>query len=269
MKKINFINKFGLFILFFCILEFLSLQSRNLSYNSLRRENAKILIEAEQYKDSLNIYKKAILFFIKKSKAEYGHIEKSVIKYNPEITTQTISSFLKTIEHYNLENSQVDKDLLVAQLIYESGFKQHYTSNHKTKSGVIKSPSGAVGICQIMPNTGYHYLRISKNSNNHKDLKELGCDNLYFTEKFTKHIPNIAQKKQVSSWLSNEKNNFALWGFIMKDLFKKYKSPEKVLVAYNAGEGFLKKNYKTKEGARKFSYVKKIYSISTKIKKAP
>jgi hypothetical protein len=180
---------------------------------------------------------------------------KNIKSYNTDIKKETILFFLNTIENFNIAKNEEEIFLLVSQLLSESGFQQHYSSNHKKRGQLVKSHSNAIGITQITPNTAYYYLR-KANLKNEKYL----FSNINFSKEFKKHKPNKNQIKFLENWLSNEKNNIELWGYIIKNL-RKDNNFEKTFVAYNAGSGFLKRFLSKNKNPNNFPYVKKIRQI--------
>lgn len=220
-------------------------------------------------KDSLKIYKKKFreqTDSIKQKEIKTITLVRENVKlYNPDVTNKSIKQFLKTIKQFHLSDNEQDFKLLLSQLIYESGFQQYYSSKHYKAGQLVVSNTNAIGICQIVPTTGYYYLKLIKNSNDLHLLKELGCSNLSIINEFKNSYPNHNQRQKVSQWLSIEKNNFALWGYIIKYNLEKEKDFSKTFVAYNAGNGYLNNYIKKGKNPNLFNYVVKINKIARKI----
>ena len=223
----------------------------------------------DSLKDSLNNYKERYeekLDSLKEQEVKiYSALKKNILPYNPDISNETIKQFVKTLEVFDLNNSEKNVKTLLSQILYESGFQQHYNSKHRKAGQLVVSNANAIGACQIVPNTGYFYLRLMSKTNKINLLKELGCTIPVEISDFNDYSPNKKQREIVINWLSIEKNNFALWGFIMKHTLKHKGNFPKSLVAYNAGGGYLNNYLKKGKNPSEFYYVININRIAKKI----
>jgi|TARA_R110000751_G_scaffold5019_4_gene23743 hypothetical protein len=172
--------------------------------------------------------------------------------YNPELDTETVVLFLKSIDQFSLRDGLVF-DLLVGQIMLESQAKQFYIGGHAKHGEVIRGASGEVGIAQIMPTTAMHYLKnVIKDDGS---FKTLGVSDYSFM--FNKHLSKQKRYDLTVRWLTDIKNNLALWGFIMRDNLRENGVLEG-FVAYNVGKGGLKRFLRRFRHPNKHRYIKSI-----------
>jgi hypothetical protein len=236
-----------------------------IQHEKIKNQNTTII----HLKDSISknkIKNKQHINYLKKEELlAYNTIKQNIVKYNPDISYVTIAHFLKTIKVFKLNKNERRVKLLISQLLYESGFQQHYSSRYQNQGELIISSANAVGITQIVPNTGYYYLKMAKDKDELHYFKTLNCTNFDFVYNFNYYLSTSNQRQIIKEWLSVEKNNLALWGYIMKTKLKKHNSLEEALVSYNAGQGFLNNYLKNGGKPKNFSYVIKINQIANQI----
>lgn len=155
--------------------------------------------------------------------------------FNPEIDTNTVVLFINTIDHYGLRRGELF-DMLIGQVLLESRAMQFYGDNHPKKGEVVRGTSGEVGITQIMPSTALYYL--SKVIKDDYELYDLGASDFSFVndESLSKEV----KLTMVITWLSRIDNNFALWGYIMRESLEN-NDMLSAFVIYNAGKGGMNK----------------------------
>jgi len=162
----------------------------------------------------------------------FKHVYERFSLYNKEIDTNTVVNFIEVANHFGIKSNKDVFELAIGQIIFESGARQFYGKDHKNFGKVVRGTSGEVGIAQIMPSTAVYYL--SKQVKNMNELRELGASDFKFIH--NKSLTDNDKEKLVITWLSDERNNLILWGFIMRDNLQK-NGVLKALVAYNAGDG--------------------------------
>jgi len=214
--------------------------------------------------DSVEIYKTKLDSFIVvdslRKANTFSYVYSAMHKYNPDIKDETVELFLNITEKFNLDSTETLFNICISQILYESGAQQHYSSRHSRSGQLVVSSANAIGISQITPPTSYDYLTKSLNSDDYCDLLDLGCDDLSFL-KDQKY--NYSTKTKLVEWLSKEKNNLILWGYIIKQsLVKRNGNINYTLIAYNGGPGHLKSYISNNTNTNNHKYVRKIKLIS-------
>jgi len=228
--------------------------TNSIKQDNLENKNKNIQI----LRDSIATYENTIDSMEQKNLKLNRNIKKEIQNFNPNVSLNTIKNFTETVNYFELNQNKREFKLLLSQILCESRFKQY-------KAGqILKSNANALGICQIVPNTAYHYLRIMKNSDELYILKDLNCENI--TKDFNYYLPNNQQIQDITKWLNIEKNNFVLWGYIMKNHLKEKNSLTNSFIAYNAGDGFYNNFIQSGGNPEKFSYVIRINQIANNIK---
>lgn len=169
-------------------------------------------------------------------------------KFDKNINPSTINKITKAISYFNLDTNEKVITMCVAQILTESG-GNHYDKRSKD----ILNGGGAIGVCQILPSTAVGVLSSSSKIRN--KVVKFGVTPINFTDD---SIPYSERLNLAKKWLSNEKNNIALWGGIMSNTFYYNFDIEKTLIAYNAGVGGLQKYLKKGGEPNKHPYVNKI-----------
>lgn len=194
-----------------------------------------------------------------KESSHFDYTFNSFKHYNNRTDTGTVKLFIEVAKEFDLYADTNLYETCVAQICTESGAKQYYDD-----SSLVVSSGNAIGFGQIVPTTGFLFLKnvVSKDD---EILNKLGGDE--FEDIISHKKCNKSVRKRVIKWLSNKRNNIILWGYIMKYCLKKGKTLDESLVVYNQGEGFLRKFLKKKRKAREFKYVNHVRRIKLKLKK--
>ena len=122
---------------------------------------------------------------------------------------------------------------------------------------VITSSGNAVGFTQIVPNTGYRFLKnvISKDDSLLVKLGGASYENI-INEKMRKSRPLTIK------WLSNFNNNVIMWAYITKYCMTRTNHDlNKSLLMYNQGDGFFRRFIKLGGNPLRFAYVKHVNEI--------
>ena len=168
--------------------------------------------------------------------------------YNPETDSSTVTSFLRVVTELELAEDDTVFNWLVGQVCLESGARQYHLSSHSKAGKVIRGTSGEVGITQIMPNTAIGYL--TKHVSDPKELYALGVTDFSFV-----HEAKNRRSKMIE-WLSYTNNNLVLWGLMTRDNMQAH-GMLKGLVAYNAGDGGMRRFVKRK-AVTEHSYIRSL-----------
>lgn len=163
--------------------------------------------------------------------------------YNKHIDTNTVIKITQTANYFSLSNNKKSFKTILGQLLAESGAK------HILNDKVLTSNQGAIGIGQILPNSGYGYLIKRCTNVDRLIFKYLGCDDVSFV--FNGDLSKSRKVYKMKEWLQDETNNIALWGFIMKKTIDlNHGNVNKALISYNSGSGGLQ-NYIDSGGSLK------------------
>ena len=109
------------------------------------------------------------------------------------------------------------------------------------KGNVLTSKSGAKGIAQIKPSTAFQYLRYEMTPEDRAFLTRLGAeDPLWIVDMDLIKVDGVmrvkkSDLKKVTAWISEEHNNIAMWGYIVKHLRGIYGDFNRTTIAYNLG----------------------------------
>lgn len=198
-------------------------------------------------------------------------IYSSLLVYNKNASKSTAENILRAIEAFNLDATEKIYNYSLYQILYES------RGMHMVDGSLLKSPAGALGIGQIKPITGFHYLKQVMNARDFALLDSLGADPIVFSDKDrvskvindegkTLWITPKKTKRKVAKWMENEKNSTILWGFIMKRNIDKY-GHINALVMYNTGRGTWSKLKKSGFDMNSHSYLRGIRKVEKTINK--
>jgi len=191
----------------------------------------------------------------------FDYVYKHFKVYNPNIDTQTVILFNDVCTHYKLDTTKQLLNLCIGQILYESGAKQRYPSNHQKKGELVKSYAGAIGIGQIMPNTAYGI--ISKLSPKEAaEMLELGCTPVYCI-RYSDTVREYSKE-----WISNKRNNLIMWGHIMRSNLSKRPNIYKALVSYNSGTGGMIRFVNNGGNVSQHKYVKGIRNTLNVVEKS-
>lgn len=179
--------------------------------------------------------------------------------YNRDIDTNTVNRFIDVADYYGFQKDSVLFRLAVGQILLESGANQYYYKGHPYEGRLVVSPANAIGMTQILPSTAYHFMTKIITPKDSSILKRFGVTDYSFA--FRK---DLSYRKKVAlsrEWLTNQDNNIALWGYIMRYNMKKCdKNIIKSLIAYNAGRGGLNLFISRGNSIWAHAYIKGIYS---------
>jgi hypothetical protein len=132
----------------------------------------------------------------------------------------------------------------------ESKATHIYPKGHALAGSVVRGSSGEVGICQIMPSTALNYLK--KMSEDDYSLYDIGANDYSFVN--DKSLSDNAKEKKIIEWLSRVENNFALWGFIMREGLE-HNGMLEAFVIYNAGKGGMLRHISENETVSTHKYI--------------
>jgi len=223
--------------------------------NNLEEENG-------EHKENIRQYEQNIDIVVKKRFKKYRNAHKVFHYYNKNINDTVIEFFLDICQYYKLDTSDLNFNLSLAQLRYESGLRQY--RYYRGKKTIIRGYAGEIGMCQIMPPTAFLVLRKMDKYDLEIMVDNFGCT----MPDFLGNVSYWSSRKKIVAWLSNIKNNLALWGYLMNSYMSETKSHYKALHIYNAGHGgYNKWRRKTGRSSEKFKYVYKVKLIERKIKK--
>lgn len=206
--------------------------------------------------DSLNHYKSIFDSINDNETLKYKYVHNRFKLYNDKIDSVTVKTFIEVATTFKLDTNMYMFDMIIAQICVESGAK------HRYKNGKLVVSSGnAIGITQIVPNSGYRFLKnvVKKDD---RLYNELG--GTYYG-----HIINKSRCKarnDVKKFLAIERNNIILWGYIMRYSLEKADGKlEDALLIYNQGEGFYRRFIKRKKNVTNFAYVSHIHNVNYKL----
>lgn len=159
----------------------------------------------------------------KEKELEIKRVKMKFQRYNPKMHDSIVSLFINVMDSFKIKKHQ---NLLISQVILESR-ASHYKGN---SSQILIGSSGEYGICQILPSATVNlFSMMSKRER--KRMRNLGATNF-------SHINTTSEAR---IWLSNQKNNIILYGFIMRYYMDLYgNNIKKSIISYNTGAGGMK-----------------------------
>jgi hypothetical protein len=163
----------------------------------------------------------------------FDKVYKSFKSYNEDVDTSTAIIFCDVVTLYNLNEDEAEFEWLMAQILLESGAVQ-YTTDRNGNTKVLTSPTGAVGFGQILRSTSILYLQNEITLRDSLIFGMVGVTDYSFVNDDS--CTKMEKWRMARNWLSNERNNIALWGKIMSGELKR-RSLMKALVSYNVGPG--------------------------------
>jgi len=214
-----------------------------------------LIIEVQVLRDSLDSLNK---YVNTKDLERFNFVKDRFKPFSPELADSTVMRFIEISEHFRLDSTQEMFNLFVHEIILESGAKQYYHTGHPKEGQIVKSYAGALGIGQIMPNTAFSFLKRIVDST---EMHNLGCEDFsWIQEDIGIYSPQSSKtENKVKKWLTNEDNNLALWGVIMRyNLNKNNNNVILALISYNAGGGGLNSFLSTGRDPNSHSYIKGI-----------
>ncbi len=239
------------FAIFGCIESF----KKNSIINKQNENISSLTIERDLLRDSLNSINE---HEINKKLEKFNFVKDRFKSFNHSLEDSTVNQFIKVSEHFNLDSTEEMFSLFVHEIILESGAQQFYQPSHPKEGQLVTSYAGAIGIGQIMTNTAFSFLKRVVDST---EMHNLGCEDFsWINEDSGLYSPNSTREK-VEQWLTNENNNLALWGAIMRySLDKNDNNVIYALISYNAGGGGLHAFINSGGDPNSHSYIKGIYS---------
>lgn len=155
-------------------------------------------------------------------------------RYNPAIKPITAQRFMTVANAYGFTEDSVLFTDCIHQICFESQAKQS-----------SRSPSGAIGICQITPTTAFDFLHKSSKEER-KGMIELGATSLQwaidgeYSYADSTNKPYLGKKlrSKAKHWLSDENNNLILWGCMMHKNLSRF-DKERAFLRYHLGCGGL------------------------------
>lgn len=163
----------------------------------------------------------------------FEKVYKSFNSYNEDVDTSTAIIFCNVATLYNLTEDEVEFEWLMGQVLLESGAAQ-YTTDRRGNKRVLTSPTGAVGFGQILRSTSILYLQNEITLRDSLIFAMIGVTDYSFVNNDS--CTKMEKWGMARNWLSDERNNIALWGKIMSGELKR-RSLMKALVSYNVGPG--------------------------------
>lgn len=210
------------------------------------------IIEIKTMRDSLDYLNK---YIYTEGIGKFSFVKERFEIFNPTLEDSTVSRFIEISEHFRLDSTKEMFNLFVHEIILESGANQYYQTGHPKEGKIVESYAGAIGIGQIMPNTAYSFLKRIVDST---EMHNLRCENFDWVHDDSGiYSPKKdITKDKVRKWLTNENNNLALWGAIMRyTLNRRDNNVILALIAYNAGGGGLNSFISSGRDPNSHSYI--------------
>jgi len=231
----------------------------NASNAELENENNKLKAElAEKPTEvEVEVHDTVYVSMFDDATSVYGYVYPRFKVFNREIDSLSVEKFVEVMNYYELDTTQEMIELYVGQILLESGAKQYYPSGHPRSGKLVESYAGAIGFCQIMPNTCYGYMTKHMSSDNVQEVANLGGTDFEFA--FDENIPRYEKVRMCRDWLTNETNNMIMWGFITKNNIDRKGDIIKQLVSYNAGTGGMQKYINNGGVLERHDYIRGIH----------
>lgn len=163
----------------------------------------------------------------------FDKVYETFYSYNKNTDTSLVITFCNVSKLYGLDTNDRVFDLLLGQVLQESGAQQY-----RDDSTLVVSPTGAVGFAQILRSTSILYLSKSISREDSIIFDKLGVTEFSFVN--DKKLNKRKKWAKAKVWLSNHVNNIAMWGKIMSEELK-CKDIQKALICYNVGPRGLRK----------------------------
>jgi len=168
---------------------------------------------------------------------DYGQkrvvVETAFRHFNPNVSDGLVTKFLEVTRAYHLDDEPLFRKC-ISQICLES------SANHSSLS-----PTGAVGIGQIVPTTAFDVLRHVSDEEASK-MRSLGAKSIRWAlnGEYSSHVVDgkvryyISReiRKKAIAWLQDPTNNLILWAYMMKDYTSTMKH-DRAFLAYRIGEG--------------------------------
>lgn len=224
MKQLNEFNKLLIITLCSILIIYIFFSPINIvDENEVPSYNVELELE-----DTVKVFLEEIKKYKNTFNSNLDYIHPKFKVFNSKIDSNTTKQFVKVMMYYKLDSTEYKRKMYTGQILLESGAKQY-----KHNGDLQLSYAGAVGLCQIMPNTcrGYFEKYISKKDS--LEMMMLGASDFSFAYEDTLSIKekNIRAKE----WLSIVDNNIIMWGYITKKNLERKGDIHKQLIAYNMG----------------------------------
>jgi hypothetical protein len=152
--------------------------------------------------------------------------------HNANIDSALVITFCEVSKLYKLDTNESIFNLLLGQILFESGARQYSDNNL-----ILISNTGAIGFGQVMKSTSLWYLENKITKVDSVIFNFIGASDFSF---INKSYNNKIKCNLTKDWLSCETNNILMWAKIMSDNLSKT-NLTKALIAYNVGNGGLHK----------------------------
>lgn len=152
--------------------------------------------------------------------------------HNVNVDSALVITFCQVSKLYNLDTNERIFNLLLSQILFESGAKQYNDNNL-----LLIGNTGAIGFGQLMKSTSLWYLENKITKVDSIIFNFIGASDYSF---INESYDNEKKYNLTKDWLSCETNNILMWAKIMSDNLSKT-NLTKALIAYNVGNGGLHK----------------------------
>ena len=152
--------------------------------------------------------------------------------HNKNVDSALVITFCQVSKLYNLDTNERIFNLLLSQILFESGAKQYNDNNL-----LLIGNTGAIGFGQLMKSTSLWYLENKITKVDSIIFNFIGASDYSF---INESYDNEKKYNLTKDWLSCETNNILMWAKIMSDNLSKT-NLTKALIAYNVGNGGLHK----------------------------
>lgn len=152
--------------------------------------------------------------------------------HNVNVDSALVITFCQVSKLYNLDTNECIFNLLLSQILFESGAKQYNDNNL-----LLIGNTGAIGFGQLMKSTSLWYLENKITKVDSIIFNFIGASDYSF---INESYDNEKKYNLTKDWLSCETNNILMWAKIMSDNLSKT-NLTKALIVYNVGNGGLHK----------------------------
>lgn len=152
--------------------------------------------------------------------------------HNINVDSTLVITFCEVSKLYNLDTNERIFNLLLGQILFESGAKQYNDNNL-----ILIGNTGAIGFGQLMKSTSLWYLENKITKVDSIIFNFIGASDYSF---INESYDNEKKYNLTKDWLSCETNNILMWAKIMSDNLSKT-NLTKALIVYNVGNGGLRK----------------------------
>lgn len=215
----------------------------------------------KSYEDKLDSIQKA-------KQKRISYVRDKFELFNKDVKRGTLKNFVEVSRFYGLDTNKAIYTHCISQICVES------SARHIQNGRVIKSSGNALGICQIVPTTAYHYLKNRITAKEKYKLYEMGAESFDFIKLYD-YGDGVARdskgelyvyggaREKVKNWLKDERNNMLLWGYMMRERLNRTNNLSYSLIAYNRGMGYLKDRIKKNKPSYNHPYIKRIRRVNS------